>query len=74
MTQPEMKLADQPAPAIKTEVVSEVSFTKDQLVELIRSHYGADVIPHVKVEAEAIYGCGKLCHVKFIWSKPSEQP
>lgn len=59
------------SPAIRTEVVSEVSFTADQLVELIRTHYGRDVIPHVKVEAEAIYGCGKLCHVKFKWTGPN---
>lgn len=68
MSQPEVR--GQPAPQIKTEIVSEVTFTKDQLVELVRAQYGADVVPHVKVEAEAIYGCGKLCRVKFTWSRP----
>jgi hypothetical protein len=57
-------------PTIKTEVISEVTFTADQLVELVRTHYGADVIPHVKVEADAIYGCGKLCRIKFTWKNP----
>lgn len=59
-------------PPIKTEVISEVTFSADQLVELVRTHYGPDVIPHVTVEADAIYGCGKLQHVKFKWSEPSE--
>lgn len=57
-------------PTVKTEVISEVTFTADQLVELVRTQYGADVIPHVKVEADAIYGCGKLCHIKFTWKNP----
>ncbi len=70
-SKPDLVLTKRPAPEIKTSVVSEVTFTKDQLVELIRTHYGADVIPHVKVEAEALYGCGKLCNVKFTWSNPS---
>jgi hypothetical protein len=57
-------------PQIKTEIVSEVSFTKDQLVELVQAHYGDDVIPRANVEADAIYGFGKLAYVKFIWSRP----
>ena len=61
---------EQPTPAVKTEIVSEVSFTKDQLVELIRTHYGAEIIPRVEIEADAIYGCGKLSHVSLKWSKP----
>lgn len=72
VTEP-IKLNEQPAPEIKTAVVSEVTFTKDQLVELLRTHYGAEAIPHVKVEADALYGCGKLCSVKFTWSTPNEK-
>jgi hypothetical protein len=63
-------LREQPAPEVKTEVVSEVTFTKDELVELVRAHYGAGVVPHVKVEADAIFGCGELCQLKFAWTMP----
>ncbi len=57
-------------PQIKTEKVSEVVFTNAQLLELVRTHYGPDVVP-VNAEIKGHYPHGSpLEGLKFIWRMP----
>lgn len=57
-------------PQINTEKVSEVVFTNAQLLELVRTHYGPDVVP-VNAEIKGHYPHGSpLEGLKFIWRTP----
>lgn len=59
---------------IKTRRVSELSLTADQLVELIQKRYPEMLVaPRSGVELDAVYGCGKLCHLKVKWSEPDNE-
>lgn len=54
-------------PAIKTETVSEVVFTNSQLVELIRTYYGKDLVP-LNAEVKGHYPHGSpLEGLRFTW-------
>lgn len=58
-------------PQIKTEKVSEVVFTNRQLLELVRTHYGAAVVP-ADAEVRGHFPVGKLEGLKFVWRSPVE--
>lgn len=67
---PPIQITQEPAPAIKTEKVSEVVFTNRQLLELVRTHYGADVVPaHAEVRGHYPNG-SPLEGLVFRWSTP----
>lgn len=56
------------APEITTETVSEVVFTNSQLIELIRTHYGPDVVP-LNAEVKGHYPRGTpLDGIKLVWT------
>lgn len=56
-------------PEIKTEIVSEVLFTNAQLVELVRTHYGPEVVP-LNADVKGHYPHGSpLEGIKFVWKR-----
>lgn len=57
------------SPEIKTQTVSEVVFTNSQLIELIRTHYGSDVVP-LNAEVKGHYPHGTpLEGIKLVWKR-----
>lgn len=60
----------EPEPVLKIRKVSELVLTHDQMVAAVREKYPE--IGSYGVVADAIYGCSKLCNIKFTWSEPLE--
>jgi hypothetical protein len=57
-------------PEIKTETVSEVVFMNSQLIELIRTHYGAETVPlNAEVKGHFPHG-SPLEGIRFVWKSP----
>ena len=60
-------------PEIKTETISEVVFTGRQLLELVRTYYGAEVVPpHAEVKPN--FNVADFDGVKFRWKNGSNTP
>ena len=66
-----IKLVEQPEPTVKSEVVSELRLTRDQLVSCIRqSAYGNLLPPDGRIEITPIFQCATFDSVKLVWKEP----
>jgi hypothetical protein len=59
-------------PEIKTEIISEVVFTGQQLLELVRTYYGAGVVPP-DAEVKPHFDVADFNGVKFRWRKGANE-